>query len=78
MKRVMCDSAALSAVLGEIEHNCSMLALSDEETAAEDVAFYVPQIQRAADELRRIINQAEPAQHNKQIEKAVPGDRVCR
>ena len=53
------DSAALAGILYEIEHNCSMLMLSDEDTAADDVEFYVPRIQRAADELRRMINQVE-------------------
>lgn len=60
-KQIVIDSAALGAVLYEIEHNSSMLVLSDEDTAADDVMFYVPRIQAAADELRRLIRTAKPA-----------------
>lgn len=51
-KLITIRAAALGAILNEIEHNCNMLGLSDEETAADDVGFYVPRIQRAAYELR--------------------------
>ena len=56
------SGAALGAILDEIEHYCNMLVLTDDETAAEDVEFYVPQIQRAADELRQLMRTAAPAQ----------------
>lgn len=59
-KRIILNSAALAGVLHEIEHNCSMLVLGDDETAGDDVEFYVPRILAAADELRRLINTAEP------------------
>ena len=61
MKRIIVDAAALDAIVRDVEHNCSMLALADEESAADDVEFYVPEIQRAADRLRGLIREAEQA-----------------
>lgn len=61
MKRIIVDAAALDAVVRDVEHNCFMLALADEESAADDVEFYVPEIQRAADRLRGLIREAEQA-----------------
>ena len=55
------SGADLGAIIDEIEHNCNMLVLTDEETAADDVGFYVPRIQRATYELRRLIRTAKPA-----------------
>ena len=55
------SGAALVAILNEIEHNCNMLVLTDEEAVAEDVGFYVPRIQRAAYELRKLMESAAPA-----------------
>lgn len=60
-KTITIPAATLDAILNEIEHNCNMLVLSDEETSADDVGFYVPRIQRAAYELRRLIRTAAPA-----------------
>lgn len=60
-KTITIQAAALGAILNEIEHNCNMLVLSDEEMSADDVGFYVPRIQRAAYELRRLIRTAAPA-----------------
>lgn len=59
MKRII-DTSALVAVANDIEHNCFMLAFTDEESAEDDVGFYVPRIRRAVDELRGIIRTAEP------------------
>lgn len=60
-KSITINGADLGAIIDEIEHNCNMLVLTDEETAADDVGFYVPRIQRAAYELRRLIRTAAPA-----------------
>ena len=60
-KKIVIDSAALGAALSEIEHNCSMLVLSGDESAADDVGFYVPRIQRAAYDLRQLMKAAAPA-----------------
>ena len=63
MKRnlIVIDSAALGAAIDEIEHNCLMLDLADEETALEDIGFYVPFIRRTAEDLRQMIKTAAPA-----------------
>lgn len=61
MKRII-DTAALAAVADDIDLNCMMLRLSDEESAEDDIGFYLPRITRAAHELRRIIKESEPAQ----------------
>ena len=58
---IIIDSAALGAAVDEIEHNCLMLDLTDEETALEDIDFYVPCIRRAAEDLRQLISTAAPA-----------------
>lgn len=55
------DSTALVAVANDIDHNCLMLNLSDEETAADDLSFYVPRILSAVETLRALVKKAEPA-----------------
>ena len=66
MKRIIIDATVLAAIAQEIEHNCSMLNLSDEESAADDISFYVPRIQNAVYTLRETIKKAEPAESVKQ------------
>lgn len=59
--KIIIDSAALVAVVDDIDHNCLMLNLSDEETAADDLSFYVPRILSAVETLRVLVKKAEPA-----------------
>lgn len=59
--KIIIDSAALVAVADDIDHNCLMLNLSDEETAADDLSFYVPRILSAVETLRVLVRKAEPA-----------------
>ena len=61
MKRII-ETAALAAIAEDVEHNCLMLSLSDEESAEDDIGFFVPRIKRAAYELRKIIEESEPEQ----------------
>ena len=60
MGKIIIDSAALEAVADEIDHNCLMLNLSNEDTAAEDISFYVPRILSALHTLRVLITESEP------------------
>lgn len=59
--KIIIDSVALVAVADDIDHNCLMLNLSDEETAADDLSFYVPRILSAVETLRVLVRKAEPA-----------------
>lgn len=44
----------LQAIAEDILSNVRMLELADEETAADDLEFYVPRIRSAAEYLNRI------------------------
>ena len=48
------NADALHRIADEIDHNCMMLELSDEDTAREDLDFYLPRIRQCADELNRL------------------------
>lgn len=59
MKRII-DAAALESIAKDIEHNCFMLGFTDEESAEDDLGFYIPRIKRAVYDLRETIKESEP------------------
>ena len=58
--KILIDSTALIAIADDIDHSCLMLNLSDEETAADDLSFYVPRILSAVETLRALVKKSEP------------------
>lgn len=59
--KIITDSQALVAIADDINHNCLMLNLSDEESAADDLSFYVPRILSAVETLRVLVKKSELA-----------------
>lgn len=62
MARIIVDSDSLAAAADDIEHNCIMLGFTDEESAEDDIGFYIPRIRAGVETLRKIIQDAEPVE----------------
>ena len=56
----MIDTDTLAAIADDIDHSCTMLGYADEDSAEDDIGFYVPRIRRTVYNLRKIIREAEP------------------
>ena len=57
--KALIETKDIQMIADEIHHNALMLELYDEETASNDIDFYVPQIKQAAEELLRIVQASE-------------------
>lgn len=58
--RKIIETDSLGLVADDIEHNCNMLGFTDEESAEDDLSFYLPRILDGVETLRKIIRDAEP------------------
>ncbi len=60
--QIIVDSAALEAVAQEIEYTCNMLALTDDDSAQDDLDYYLPQLRQTGEALHGILREAKPAE----------------
>ena len=60
MKKII-DAKTLDAIADDILHNCFMLGFTDEESAEDDIGFYIPRIKGLAESLKSIAQQSPPA-----------------
>ena len=52
--KIMIEKNELERIAADIQHEATMLDLADEESAKEDLDFYVPMILDDADKLQRL------------------------
>ena len=60
MKKII-QAEDINRITDEILHNCLMLGFADDESAEDDLSFYVPRIKRAAEDLKGIVKASKPA-----------------
>lgn len=52
--KICVDSKDLLTIAEQIQYNCEMLSFTDEESAEDDVEFYVPVIRDLAEDLEAL------------------------
>ncbi len=68
MKKII-DTKDLEPIADDILHNVFMLELANEDSAEDDIDFYVPYIKRAAENLIKVYQTAPAAPEDL---KAIP------
>ena len=58
--KIIIEKSDLERIADDILHEVTMLTLSDEEDAADDLSFYVPMIFEDAEKLKRLAEEGEP------------------
>ena len=58
--KIMIEKDELEHIAENIQHEATMLDLADEDSAADDISFYVPMILNDADKLKRLADDGEP------------------
>ena len=59
--KIMIEKNELERIAEDIQHEATMLDLADEESAAEDISFYVPMILDDVIKLKCLADDGQPA-----------------
>ena len=62
--KIIIEKSDLERIADDIQHEATMLDLADADSAAEDIAFYVPMILGDIEQLKRLADDGEPATGN--------------